>query len=142
MVAQQSKPLSLVLGMLSGGVLTGLAIGLFAKRFSGLISPVAAGLAATGILLLVCMAAIPAWRRLDEVAREAQQSACYWGGSIGSCLALGLAVFALRSPVGGLPADLNALTVNGAFGLGVLVCVGLQIAAFGIGWAVWWASKR
>ena len=142
MVAQQSRSLSYVLSMLAGGLVAGFAIGLFEKKFAGLISPAAAGIGATGVLLLVCFAAIPVWRRLDEVAREAQQSAWYWGGSIGSCFALGLAVYAVRAPVGALPAAVNALTVNTAFGAGVLACVGLQILAFGIGWAIWWASKR
>jgi hypothetical protein len=142
MVARQSKSLSLVLGMLSGALVAGFAIGLFEKTFAGLISPAAAGIGATGLMLAACAGAIPLWRRLDEVAREAQQSAWYWGGSIGSCFALGLAVYAVRAPVGALPAAMNALSVNAAFGLGVLACVALQILAFLIGWAIWWASKR
>ncbi len=142
MTSLDNKTRAYLVSLLAGGLCGGLAVGAFAHRLEHMVPAPAAAIGATAVLLLACAAAIPVWRQIDEVAREAQQSAWYWGGSIGICFAIGLAVFAYLSPPTQIIAGLAALTVNGAFAAGLVACVLIQMAAFLIGWAIWWASKR
>jgi hypothetical protein len=129
---------SLGLGAMFGGV----CVGVLEGRTGHLPPAVPTAIVVTGVLLLACVTAIPMWRRTDEVAREAQQSAWYWGGSIGSCFAGGLAVYAALAPEAPILTRLGAISVNGAFASGLIACMMIQLLAFAAGWAIWWASKR
>jgi hypothetical protein len=77
------------------------------------------------------------WRSLDEAARAAQQSAWFWGGSIG----MGLALASLMPPTGALwlPADVDPVLMA-PFG-GLVVAAGAMIG-FLVGWAAWWIRRR
>ena len=78
------------------------------------------------------------WRTIDEVAKEAQKWAWFWGGSIG--MGLGFVATAVR-PIGLASlfegADPAHLMAYG----GITVMVG-QLLGFTIAWAYWWMSRR
>lgn len=81
--------------------------------------------ALTGAALL---AAIPWWRRLDHMARDAHLTAWYWGASFGGGVAL-LAIIARDGVAGAM------------FQGGALVFLA-QVAAYVVCWLAWWAMRR
>ena len=79
------------------------------------------------------------WRTVDEVGREAQKWAWFWGGSIGLALgAMALSVVTVGAadlvPEGGKPATLLF------YGAGIMVAA--QMIGFLAAWAYWWAKRR
>jgi hypothetical protein len=81
--------------------------------------------ALTGAALL---AAMPWWRRLDHMARDAHLSAWYWGASFGGGVAL---LAAIASSGVGSPLFHGAALVFLA-----------QVAAYVVCWLAWWAMRR
>lgn len=81
------------------------------------------------------------WRRIDELARDAQKTAWFWGGSIG--LSLAIIALSVIARVGfaavGLPA---AISAPNALVLGGVIAASGQIVGFLIAWAIWWWTKR
>jgi hypothetical protein len=92
-----------------------------------------------------------AWMRIGEVAREAQKSAWFWGGSFALLLAL-IAATTTQTPwfAGawtGLFAFLDAnrghwRQANILFFSGVMFACLAQIAGAGIGALIWWNAQR
>lgn len=142
MTTRAANPAWLFAGLLAVSAVIGSTVGGLERQHPALIPPAAAAVGATAACLLACAALIPLWRRMDEVARAAHQSAWYWGGSAGSAVAGGLAVYATRETPAHLAALVPTMTVNGAFAAGVVACLLIQVAVYGVGWTVWWLSKR
>ena len=119
------------------GLLTLLSVALFAAiwfipRGSPLALPVTLG----GLVVLVWLLD-RYWKRLDEAAKQAQQTAWFWGGSVGIGLALGL----MMPPHGRLfsppdvPQDMLMFT-------GGLVMLAGGVMGWMVAWAVWWWRRR
>lgn len=121
-------------------VLAGIA-GLGVLAVVALVATPRAPLAGAGALLAIALGLLGLiglyWRRLDEAARAAQQSAWFWGGSIG----MGVALAALLPPTGArwLPADLDPMLMA-PLGGGLVVAGAL--VGFLVGWALWWIRRR
>lgn len=121
----------LIVGVFALGVLTVAAV--VATPRAPLLGAVLLLALGAGLLWLIGLY----WRSLDEAARAAQQSAWFWGGSIG----MGLALAALLPPNGALwlPADVDPMLMA-PFG-GLVVAAGAMIG-FLVGWAAWWIRRR
>ena len=100
------------------------------------------------VLWALCCAGL-AWLRTDEVAREAQKSAWFWGGAFGLVAALmaagtmplfpgawRAAFAAIDAHRGGWP--LPALS----FVLGVMFAALAAACGWLAGYALWWSAKR
>ena len=99
-----------------------------------------------GALLLLTAPAVRltrlSWLAIDEAAREAQQSAWLWGGSLGMGAGLLLIVVASQGALGlgGLvPADATPVKL---LMRGALMTVAGQLAGFFVAWAYWWWRHR
>jgi hypothetical protein len=79
------------------------------------------------------------WRSIDELAREAQKWAWFWGGSCG----LGVGLLAVSAKplnlVSVLPAGSTPFEYLAFGGLAVLIC---QVAGFTVAWIYWWMARR
>jgi hypothetical protein len=92
-----------------------------------------------------------AWARIDEVAREAQKSSWFWGGSFGLLIAL-LAAATTQTALFGdaWTAFFAFLDANKghwrlpqlSFLSGVMFACLAQVAGAGFGAIVWWARTR
>jgi hypothetical protein len=79
------------------------------------------------------------WRAIDELAREAQKWAWFWGGSTGMGLGL-LAVSVERLNLVSLfPADTSPFHYVAYGGMAIML---FQIAGFTVAWIYWWATRR
>ena len=118
-------------GMFALGVLTVVAVVATAHR--PWVGAVGLPLIGLGVLWLMGLY----WRRLDEAARTAQQSAWFWGGSIG----MGLALALLLPPTSPrwLPTDVDPLLMAP---LGGVVVVAGALIGFLVAWAAWWIRRR
>lgn len=91
-------------------------------------------------------AAIPAvwlvsryWKGIDELAREAQKWACFWGGTLG--MGVGLVALTIKplNLVALFPADATPAQYLAWGGL----TVGLaHLVGFSLAWIYWWAARR
>lgn len=82
------------------------------------------------------------WRRIDDVAREAQKVATFWGGSFGALV--GFMVIAIGGKLGW---DFLGLATPGLdpphlLFHGAVILAGCQMVGFMVVWAWWWWSKR
>ncbi len=109
--------------------------------------PIALGaltLAAAGVGLVF---AGMAWRRTDEVAREAHKFAGFWGAPFGVLAALLAAPFvaAMIFHIPTLPHPALPGRAAGAADLvftGMLITALAQVAGYGLAWAGWWLLRR
>ncbi|WP_296819510.1 hypothetical protein [Brevundimonas sp.] len=136
--AAQLFGLTLVLALVSGGVLGALGAGEDASP----VPDVVTGALMLGLAVGVLWACLAYWRRLDEAAREAHKFAWYWGGSAG----LGVAGLAIGYLAGlGETADLGWLGLDGSASsyliVGALLVVAAQVVGYVLVWAGWWLWK-
>ena len=83
---------------------------------------------------LVLWAIVPAWRSLDEAAREAHTSAFFWGGTFGFLVFLFLGMIEMVS----VPYERPHLPEWLA---GVIVTFGVQLVGYLIFHVVWWLRR-
>jgi len=87
--------------------------------------------------------ALQYWRRIDEVARDAQKSAWFLGGTVAIGVTAPLALWLNLTRGEGLVALLHGHGDAGVhFALGYLFAVLAQGAGFLLVWARWWLARR
>lgn len=122
---RQKKHLAAWAIMLTAGVALGLLIVQVATNGSALLTP-SVTFALLFILSVACfMSAVPWWRALDEMQKDAQLTAWYWGGSVGLMFGVMCTVV-----IGGPGSDL----VKGAM---IVMCTtAVTFFVFLLGWRV------
>src|SRR5438876_9930735 len=101
-----------------------IAAGLKVGRAQGSYPPQASIVLILLFAALAVLVAVPWWRALGEMQREAQLTSWYWGGSFGGAVGV-----------------LSALVIGGAHSplvLGTLLMGAAQVASF----AVFWVASR
>lgn len=79
------------------------------------------------------------WNGIDELAREAQKWACFWGGTLG----MGAGLIALTSRplnlVAQFPPDATPAQYLAWGGLAVALA---HLVGFSLAWIYWWMARR
>lgn len=132
------RTLYLVAALLFAAGLAGAALGAAGRH----LEPTPFAIAGVLVILLGMAAAVPLWRRFDEVSREAHKAAWCYGGQIGMAFGCGLLLWALRAGAG-VPAGLALGQAPGGFVVfGIVAVLGLQILGYALFWAGWWLARR
>jgi hypothetical protein len=96
-----------------------------------------------GIALAVAVPAVllvsKYWNAIDELAREAQKWACFWGGTIGMGVGLLAVTFKPLNLVALFPPDTTPAHYLAYGGMAVML---FQIAGFTVAWIYWWVARR